>query len=254
MTKNRLQLIVALAIGALLLVGGFFLGVQPQLAATAENREQRQTIDTTNDKYRTELGRLAAQSAKLPTMQREAAALEKSIPASASTSTFYKEVDGVAASTGVTVAGITTSWAEAYTPPATQASPGGAPTDAATTAPTATPSPAPTPPAVPAPVTDAQITASNFSTISISIDVTGSFAQALAFTSGVQNGDRLFLVNDIKSERAETTDATATATDSGATTWTLSGYIYVLSDAVSAKNSQASEQVSDTAPTTSTNG
>jgi len=250
MTKNRLQLVIALAIGAVVLVGGFFLGVQPQLTAAAANRAQQHSIDATNDTYRTELARLAAQSAKLPAMRREAAALDRSIPASANTSAFYKEVNAVAASTGVTVSGITTSWAAAYTPPAVEAA-AAAPTGTSTSAAPSTPSPSPSPsasaptPSIAAPVTDPQITASNFSTIAMSIQVTGSFEQALAFTSGVQNGERLFLVNDIKSDRQETTDdPTATSGDGGTTGWTLSGFIYVLSDAAFAQDSQASEGAS----------
>jgi Tfp pilus assembly protein PilO len=257
MTKNRLHLVIALAIGAVVLVGGFFLGVQPQLASAASNREQQQSIDSTNDTYRAELARLAAQSAKLPAMRREAAVLERSVPSSADTSAFYKEVNGVAASTGVTVSGITTSWAAAYTPPVAE-TPVTSPSATATPSPTAAGTPST--PAVTAPVTNAQITASNFSTIAISIDVTGSFEQALAFTSGVQNGERLFLVNDIKSTRAETTDGSAAdaSTGSGATTWTLSGFIYVLSDAASAQSSQKSESGSgaavDASSTTASKG
>lgn len=248
MTRNRLQLVIALAIGAVVLVGGFFLGVQPQLVSAAANRAQQQSLDATNDTYRAELSRLAAQSAKLPAMKQEAAALERSIPSSADTSSFYKEVNGVAAATGVTVVGITTSWATAYTPPVAAES-SAASTDAPTGGATATPSPTPSASPSPAgtasagPVADPQITPSNFSTIAMSIQVSGTFDQALAFTSGVQNGERLFLVNDIKSDRAESTDDSAAGSaDSGGTTgWTLSGYIYVLSDAASVQDSQAAE-------------
>lgn len=252
MTRNRLHLVIALAIGVVLLAGGFFLGVQPQLAAASANREQLRTIDATNDGYRTELARLAARSAKLPAMQREADALATSIPSSADTASFYKEVDRVAAAAGVTVDGITTSWAAAYTPPET-AAPAAAASAAepGATSGSATPSPSATPttPAAAAPVTDPKITAANFSTIAISIGVTGSFEQALAFTSGMQDGDRLFLVDDIKSTREDTTADGATTTDgaaatsgSGSTTWTLSGYVYVLSDAAAAQASQGSGQ------------
>lgn len=260
MTRNRLQLVIALAIGVVLLAGGFFLGVQPQIAAAAANREQQRSIDTTNDGYRTELARLAAQSAKLPAMQREAAALATSIPSSADTASFYKEVDRVAASTGVTVDGITTSWAAAYTPPQTAAPAAGAtaePSAEASGAATPSPSASPSAPVAAAPVTDAQITSANFSTIAISIGVTGSFDQALAFTAGVQHGDRLFLVDDIKSTREDTTAdgaSPAGGTGAGSTTWTLSGYVYVLSDAASAQASQGSDQATGTpsAPATST--
>ena len=268
MTRNRLHLVIALAIGVVLLAGGFFLGVQPQLTAAATNREQLRTIDATNDGYRTELARLAAQSAKLPAMQRQADALATSIPSSADTASFYKEVDRVAATAGVTVDGITTSWAAAYTPPETAAPAGAAPAEpsaaasgASTPSASATPSPSATPaaPVAAAPATDPQITASNFSTIAISIGVSGTFEQALAFTSGVQDGDRLFLVDDIKSTREDTTadgatpaDGAAATNGSGTTTWTLSGYIYVLSDAAAAQASQGSGQGSTTPSDTPT--
>lgn len=252
MTRNRLHLVIALAIGVVLLAGGFFLGVQPQLAAAAANREQLRTIDSTNDGYRTELARLAAQSEQLPAMRREADALATSIPSSADTASFYKEVDRVAASAGVTVDGITTSWAAAYTPPEAPAAAAGAAAEPSTEASgSATPSPSaePSTPVAAAPATDAQITGANFSTIAISIGVTGSFEQALAFTSGIQNGDRLFLVNDIKSTREDTAadgtapaDGSAAASGSGTTTWTLSGYVYVLSDAAAAQASQGTDE------------
>jgi Tfp pilus assembly protein PilO len=264
MTRNRLNLVIALAIGVVLLAGGFFLGVQPQLAAASANREQQRSIDATNDGYRTELARLAARSAKLPAMQREADALATSIPSSADTASFYKEVDRVAGAAGVTVNGITTSWAAAYTPPEAAAPAAGSTTEPSAEAsaagtPSPTPSATPSTPAAATPATDAQITASNFSTIAISIGVTGSFEQALAFTAGMQDGDRLFLVDDIKSTREETTADGATPADgsgatsgSGSTTWTLSGYIYVLSDAASAQASQGSGAATGTPSDTAT--
>ncbi|KTR22820.1 hypothetical protein NS330_04080, partial [Curtobacterium citreum] len=109
MTRNRLHLVVALVIGSVVLVGGFFLGVQPQLAAAAANRQQQASIEATNETYRSELARLAEQSKELPSKQQELATLEASVPSTPATAAFYKEIDAVASSSGVTVTGITTA-------------------------------------------------------------------------------------------------------------------------------------------------
>lgn len=261
MTKNRLQLVIALAIAAVLLVGGFFLGVQPQLAAAASNRTQQRSIEATNQTYRAELSRLAAQAGKLPAMRREAAALVASIPSSANTAAFYKEVGAIASNTGVTISGITTSYATAYTPPAAATGASGGTTSEPTGTTTPSPSasataaaPSAVVPTGPAPFTDPKITAANFSTIAVSIGITGSFDQALAFTKGVQSGRRLFLVDDVKSETADSSALDGSAAASGATSWTLSGFIYVLSDAASAQASQGSASATATATATPANG
>jgi hypothetical protein len=90
--------------------------------------------------------------------------------------------------------------------------------------------------AAPDVVTDPLITSSNFIVIPVSVSVDGSDEQALAFTSGVQNGSRLFLVNSIGtgSTQGETTETDpATTPASGASTWTLAGFIFVLDTAAS---------------------
>lgn len=250
MTRNRLHLVVALVIGSVVLVGGFFLGVQPQLAAAAANRQQQASIEATNETYRSELARLAEQSKELPSKQQELATLEASVPSTPATAAFYKEIDAVASSSGVTVTGITTAWAAAYAPPVSTGTTGGVP---ASTGTSATPVPsgeptaaAPTSPVAPATKTDSRITGANFSTIAVSIDVSGSFAQALQFTKGVQSGERLFLVNGITSQQQETAADASAAPTAGGTTWTLSGFVYVLADAKAAQVSQATENASAT--------
>jgi Tfp pilus assembly protein PilO len=138
------------------------------------------------------------------------------------------------------------------------------PTPAPTASATATPAPKPTTPQAPAPVTNAKITGGNFVAIPIKVTVSGDYSQALAFVDGLQHGKRLFLVTAFASNGAAAAAAastagssgaastptssatsTATATDKatttsggataeaepvGPTSWTVSGYAYVLLD------------------------
>jgi len=240
-TRNRLQLVIAVAVGLLIVAGGALLGVQPQLAQAAANRSQQQDIEETNRTYQAELDRLATQSTKLDAMKADLTTLQASVPSTADTAAFYKEIDQVALASGVTVAGITTSNAAAYTPPqAPAASTASSPPSASASA-TTSPIASPSVPAAPQPVTDSSITPANFSTIAVSIDVTGDFAQALAFTKGMQHGTRLFLVNDIGSQKDDGVEGESAPS----TSWTLSGYIYVLADAKAAQGTQTDAPASN---------
>ena len=243
MTRSRLQLVIALAVGVLIVAGGTLLGVQPQLAQASANHAQQQDIEATNRTYQAELDRLANQATKLDAMKSELATLESSVPSTADTATFYKEIDRVAQASGVTVTGITTSNAAAYTPPAVPTVDPSVTEATASPSATAEPSTAPSPsaPAAPQPLTDTMITGANFSTIAVNMDVTGDFAQALAFTRGMQQGPRLFLINDITSQREDAQDGESAPS----TSWTLSGYIYVLADAQAGQETPAGDLASD---------
>jgi Tfp pilus assembly protein PilO len=245
MSRNRLNMLIAVLAMAVVAAAGFFLGVQPQLAQAASNKVQQITVEATNVTTATELTRLRQRAKTLPQMQAELAALQASVPSAANMSSFYTEIDRIAASSGVTVSAITTSDAIAYTSPASASS-----SDAATSAATAAPSTGSTPepsatasasaaPTAPAVTTDPAITAANFSVIPVSVSVDGSFDQALSFVSGTADGARLFLVDSISSS---TSQSSATATVAASTTWTFAGYVYVLLAA------------DDTPATTSANG
>ncbi|PZE74089.1 hypothetical protein DEI82_12145 [Curtobacterium sp. MCBD17_019] len=70
----------------------------------------------------------------------------------------------------------------------------------------------------------------------MSVQVSGTYDQALAFTKAVQSGDRLFLVDAITASTSSQDSSTGTTT-SGAMSWTLGGDIYVLASTASgAKN------------------
>jgi Tfp pilus assembly protein PilO len=216
MTRNRLNMLLAVVAMVVVALAGFFLGVQPHLAQAASDRVDQVSVDATNGTTAAELARLKQRAESLPALKAELAKLTASVPASASMSSFYGAVDGVAARAGVQVSAITTSDAVAYAAPAAATS------DTATADPSATAEPTA---AATSPVTDPAISGKNFSAIPVSVSVDGSFDQALAFVGGLQDGARLFLVTTVSSSASQdSTDQAATA----ATTWTFGGYVYVL--------------------------
>jgi len=234
MNRSKLSLIVAGVAALALVVGGWFVGVQPQLAAAAAATQQRTEIDGRNDVVRAEITRLAKQYDDIGTLKSQLATLSASIPESTDTTPFIEELDQAAAASGVSISSLAFGDAQAYVPPAAPDTATGEATGAATPSPTATaePSAAPSAPAV---ATDPLITSSNFTVIPVSVSVDGSDSGALDFTSAVQDGARLFLVNSIGtgSTQGEATEAGAgsekpAVAASGSRTWTLSGFIFVL--------------------------
>lgn len=241
MTRNRLNMVIALAAMVVVAVAGFFVGVQPQLAQAAADHEQQTSVDAQNRTKAAEVDRLREQAKSLPKLRSELERLTRSVPGSASMSSFYASVNSVAQSTGVTVSSITTEDAVPYSSPAAATTGTGA-TDAATPAATASPSATPDPSATAAPGASAtgapSISASDFSAIPVSVSVDGSFDQALDFVGGMQSGGRLFLINAISSTAAqESTDGATPDT----TTWTFGGFVYVLSDPASAQGQQGTD-------------
>ncbi|WP_416393913.1 MULTISPECIES: hypothetical protein [unclassified Curtobacterium] len=232
MNKNRLSFIIALAATLVVLAGGWFLGAQPQLAQASDNTAQQADIDATNAKNRAELRRLETAYTSLDATKAELADLRASVPASTDTASLLDQFNGAGAASGVTVTSITIGDPKAYTPVTSAASatasataaPSASPSASSTASPASAPTAAATPDA-PAPHSDAQITASNFVVVPVTVAVKGSYDQAIGFTKAVQNGDRLFLVNGLA----------ATSSESGGDpmtdqSWSLSGYVYVLAD------------------------
>jgi len=220
MTRNRLNMLLAVVAMVVVALAGFFLGVQPHLAQAASDRTDQVTVDATNRTTAAELARLKERAESLPKLKAELAALTASVPSSASMSSFYGAVDSVAAKAGVKVSAITTSDAVAYTAPAAATDAAPEATDGATAEPTTGAADGAT-----APLTDPAISAANFSAIPVSVSVDGSFDQALSFVGGMQDGARLFLVTTVSSSVSQDSTDPAAAV---ATTWTFGGYVYVL--------------------------
>lgn len=239
MNRNRLSLIAAVATAVVIAVGGFFLGVQPQLASAAADDMQQTQTERTNGASRAELDRLRDKFATLDSMKAELASIRDSVPTTATTDEFIRSLDAVAVTTGATVTSVSVGEAQAYTAPAaaggaaaTTAAPGGStasPSPSATAEPAAAPSPSA--PAAPAATTNPLVTPSNFAVIPVSISIEGTYEQALGFTGGVQDGQRLFLITTVTSS-SSTSSEDGAPDGVGKQTWTLGGFVYVLSDKV----------------------
>ncbi|WIE61238.1 type 4a pilus biogenesis protein PilO [Curtobacterium sp. MCLR17_032] len=235
MTRNRLNMVLAVIGMVVVAVGGFFLGVQPQLARAAADDTQQSTVQQENALKSVELARLRKQAKTLPEMQAELGRLEASVPSATKMSAFYDEIGQAASAAGVTVSAITTSDAVAYTPPVSEPT-----TPSATGTPTPTPTPTPEPVAsasasAPPVATDASITASNFSVVPVTVSVDGSFDQALSFVGRAQALQRLYLVNSITSSAS---DPSLESTQTSSTTWNFSGYVFVLDTDATAPTSK----------------
>jgi len=240
MSRNRLMLIIAVFAAVIVATGGYFVGVQPHLASASADEAKRTAAEAKNDQYQTELTRLQRQDATLDAQKAELAVLRGSIPSSLSISPFYDELDTVADASSVTISTITMGDATAYTPPTstdttTSSTAGSTSTDEPSTSAT---------PTAPSVATNSLITSTNFSSVPVSVSVTGTLDQALDFAEGIQNGERLFLVNNISSSAGGASGATDT---SGQMTWTFAGFVYVLADVSTTQSEQASSTDATTA-------
>ncbi|PZF62236.1 hypothetical protein DEI92_01685 [Curtobacterium sp. MCBD17_034] len=252
MNKHKLSLVLAGVAALVIIVGGWFLGVQPQLATASANDLQRESIDETNASNRAELTRLEEQYQKLGTMKTTFADLQESVPAKADTTGFTREINTAATTSGVGISSVQFDTPVAYAPSAaagagatTTGTSTGSPTASASATPspsaTATAAPAAAPAATPAPggpTTDSSITSADFTVVPVTVAVTGSYQQALAFTKALQNGSRLFLVDTVSQSLSDSSSG-----GSGGQNWSLGGEIYVL------KASSASSSSTDATST-----
>ncbi|MFJ8896149.1 hypothetical protein ACIRCZ_16320 [Leifsonia sp. NPDC102414] len=204
MDKTRIWIIGAVLATVVVVIGGWFLAIQPQLALAGSAAMTRAQIDATNAQNAAKLAALKKDYAELPQTKQTLAKLSESVPSGGAYPALVSGVDRTAVEAGVTVTSLTVSDAVAYQPVAAAATSsatsdgqdsGSTPTGTPTPTPTPTPSgPVSRPSAGLPPVTDPLITARNFAAIPVSVSVSGPVGNVLAFVKGVQSGPRLFLV------------------------------------------------------------
>jgi len=232
MNTNRLWVIGSVLAMAVILVLGWIVGVQPQLATAASATIQRVTVEQTNARYGAVLAKLKAEHDKLPELRQQLAALTSSVPADAQSAGFVKELNGVAAEKSVIIRSLTFSDAVAYKPPVAPAAPVASADSTATPSPSPSPTPAPAAPATPAApptMTNALITPTNFFASPVQVGVRGSLAQVLDFLEGAQKGQRLFLVTSLSSS-----PSTDEGVPPGTVDATIGGFIYSVTTASAA--------------------
>lgn len=238
MDRNRLWVIGSVLVMALILAGGWVVGIQPQLAAIADADAQKAAVDGTNARNLQVLEQLKKDSADLPKLTSRLAELAASVPDGSSIPTFTDQLNALYTSSHVICVDQAFADAVAYKPVVPAAAAPVAPSGSSTPAPTATPTPTPAvPTAAPAgvpPVANALITSQNFAAQPVTITVRGQYADILSFVNGLQTGPRLFLVTALSTAPTTGTDAAPGSLDGK-----IAGYIYSLTAPAAASSSGA---------------
>ncbi|MGO4592878.1 hypothetical protein AB4Z18_03555 [Leifsonia sp. 2TAF2] len=213
MDKTRLWIIGSVLAMVVVAAIGWVLGIQPQLDQSAAADAQTAQVNTTNAANQAVLTKLKQESAELPALKEQLAALGTSVPAVAQTPAFADELTAFAAANGVTITGWQMTDAQRFVPPVAPAAPappataagGSTSTPAPTSTPTPTaaqtaaPAPTPAPSAVPGmpPAASPLLNDQNFTVIPISVSVRGEYANIVAFVAAAQKSQRLFMVNSV---------------------------------------------------------
>ena len=250
MDKNRIWIIGSVVVMVAVLVMGLLLGIQPQLAAVASANDARVAVEASNNGQASVLARLKTDFAGIDALKAELVPLQASVPSGTQMPGFVTQLDALAGTTSVTLTGVTVAEAMPYVPPVALADTGTTGASAGTSAAKA---------AGTMPLTNAQITATTFASLAVSITVTGSYAHALDFVNGLQSGQRLYLVTGLTTAPLTGTAGTAgspTAPAGSATkaiaadgvTATITGLVYVLVPPATAPTA-AETPAATTAPT-----
>lgn len=222
MNAQRLWVIGTAVVAVAVLVLGWFVGVDPQLAAMRATDEQRRGVEVQNEATEAVVARLADDFDDLDALEAERDALRQSIPVEHNKSLFLDQVDALAAASGTRVTQLETSPLVAYTPPVVEApvpeegSEDGGTEEGAEESPEPA---APVEPAGPPVVTDPAITGQNFYAIGVIVSVSGTNDDVLDFVDALQHGERLCLITQVQMSSDEET---------GVFTATSTGYVYVL--------------------------
>ncbi len=242
MDRNRLMMIGAVLAAVVVIAGGFFLGVSPQLTAAGTAQANTATVNAQNTTLNSNLVTLKSQYSKLDSLKTQLGVLKESVPTTAATAAFISEVNGLAKSTGVTLKSLTIGDALAYVAPTTTTTP----TSSASPSASASATPAPTvaaTPTAPTLATSPLITATNFSDLPVSVSVQGTYTQGLAFLEGLRTGKRLFVSSTISYNASSTTTtgsgSSSSAPSSSGLDWTIGGLIYALTDSTTATQQQS---------------
>lgn len=205
--NTRFTILLAVIVMVAIVAGTFLLGISPRLSESAAADEERETVEAQNAVHQAELDRLIDLNERLTELQAELAQIRTAIPGAADTSRFYRELEAIAAATGVRFTNIALSVPEAYG--------GGEEAD---------------PEAAPAYELHPELTAAlgsvsenNFFVIPAQFGITGGYTQVLEALSRLQNNPRYVLVHGVTIEEGlPGGDAEVTAN--------LEGQLFILLD------------------------
>ncbi len=195
---NRIWVIITAFVCVVIVAGGWFLGVEPRLAAAAKATESLKSVEAQNDLTRMEIARLEKASKQSEELNAQLAELRAAIPPGVEGSDFISALDQLIASNGVTIKSVTLSEPMAYsvTPNAEGA----------------------------VPPSDPLITSDNFVIVPIQISVVGANDAVLNFLAALQAHKRLILVTAVDKDQDDG--------DAEQFELAVAGNIYVLRDPV----------------------
>lgn len=203
MTINlRIWGIAAGAATVAVLAGGWFLGVQPQLAAAAGTAQTTASVEAQNQATTIKIAALTKAAAKLDGMKAEDAVLQKAVPTVLKPNTFIRRVGEVATLNGVDIVSVSPGDSVAYAAPASAS---GEATGGGT--------------AIALAKTNPLITGTNLSVVPMTVVVSGQPDDVLQFTHDIQNDQRTFSINGLQTSKNDSSSDVSSA---------LNGYIYVL--------------------------
>jgi type II secretory pathway component PulM len=187
---TRITLAIAAVVAVVVMAGGWFLGVSPQLAAASAADTATTQMSDQNAVTEAQIRGLTVAKAKLPQMQTTLASLQSSIPDTLQGTAFLDDLNAIAGSAGVTLTSITVGAVVPYVKPSGQA-----------------------------PHVDPLVTGANFGTSQVTVTVTGTPDQEYAFVHGLQYGSRLVLVTSLN---------TPLTVQDSTNPLTVSGFIYIM--------------------------
>jgi Tfp pilus assembly protein PilO len=226
MTKSR-QWAIGTALAVLLvLVAGVLLLVQPRRSEAASLKEQTTAQQAANVALEQKISTLKAQQQDLPRQQARLAQIRQQLPEGPNLPSLVRSMTDVASATGVDLISLAPAVPEALTQPAAAAT-------SATAAPV-TPDSAPT------------VTA-GVQQITVTVSVTGTYAELTQFLGRVENLQRSMLVGEVKVAAPQNGGATASA---GELQLDLTTRVFMAPVQVAAPQTQTTGETGGPAPST----
>jgi hypothetical protein len=212
MNTNRLSIIVGSFVIVIIVLVGWSLGISPKLAEADATAAQQRIVETQNIAQQAALVVLREQFAQLEILRADYGTLQTSIPGSTKGDEFIDQLTAAAEATGVIILSVSLGEPQAYVPSGEPAAPESSDTEPVAGAPDtgATGSGA---------ASGATTLIGTLFTVGIAVSVAGPSKNVYNFVAAMQEGSRLFMVNN-------TTFSAGGETPTG----TLSGHILVVVD------------------------
>lgn len=196
MNSNRIWVGGSLALAAIVLLTGWFVGVSPMLSMAAKTESDRSMVMAQNQMLGIALSNLKERYTKLGALKSTLADLRVPLPGDADMPEFFQQLNRVQNATGAAVTSVTVSDGLPFLPVIADIPVEQAPVDPAADGTQTTVADVSAPAEIgPASIPGADLlTPDSFISIPVGLTATGSLEQVSAFLNALQTGNRLFLV------------------------------------------------------------